>query len=149
MHIPTLCHSPFSLAAPHFPGGGPAAPISRLGWASPVDLLVDNIVSPCLRMYQKYYFMSMVIKEVSMNTKTDLVTQGRMLTPKDVISMWNISRVALWRLTNSRNESKRIPSYKVGGKRLYKYDELMWYLDKQKATPGQSRQKKEKPNEAE
>lgn len=70
-----------------------------------------------------------------MENKTPLTDQGRMLTTGQVLSMWPVSRQVLWRISNSKNEDKRLPSYKVGGKRLYKYDELMWYLDKHKTTP--------------
>lgn len=65
-------------------------------------------------------------------------SHGRMLTPKEVMSILRISNVGLWRLSNSKSEDRRIPSYKVGGKRLYKYDELMWYLDKHKTTPSET-----------
>lgn len=67
-----------------------------------------------------------------------LVSQGRMLSVSEVLEMWPVSRQALWRLANSKSEDKRLPSYKVGGKRLFKYDELMWYLDKHKTMPSQS-----------
>lgn len=68
---------------------------------------------------------------------SELATQGRMLTTKDVMAMLRISNVGLWRLSNAKSESRRIPSYKVGGKRLYKYDEIMWYLDKHKTAPSE------------
>lgn len=63
--------------------------------------------------------------------------QSRMLTISQVLEMWPVSRQVLWRLSNAKSEDKRLPSYKVGGKRLYKYDELMWYLDKHKTTPSE------------
>lgn len=72
-------------------------------------------------------------------TKNELVTQGRMMTITEVLAMWPMSKQALWRLSNSKNEDKRLPSYKVGGKRLYKYDELQWYLDKHKTMPKETK----------
>jgi len=64
-----------------------------------------------------------------------LADTSKMLTPKDVAEMLRMSTVGLWRLSNSKNESRRIPSYKVGGKRLYKYEEIIHYLDNHKTTP--------------
>ncbi len=72
-----------------------------------------------------------------MDDKNHLVNQGRMLGIAEVLKMWSISRQVLWRLSNAKSEETRIPSYKVGGKRLYKYDELVWYLDKHKTPPSQ------------
>jgi Helix-turn-helix domain len=65
--------------------------------------------------------------------KKDQITQGRLLTVKEVREMWPVSRSFLWELSTTKDESRRLPSYKVGRHRLYKYDELMWYLDKHKA----------------
>lgn len=73
-----------------------------------------------------------------MSTQIDLVNQGRMLSTDQVAEMWHMSRQALWRLSNAKNHDKRVPSYKVGGKRLFKFDELMWYLDKHKTTPNET-----------
>lgn len=74
-----------------------------------------------------------------MDAKSELVSQGRMLTIPQVLEVVPISRQALWRLSNSKSEDNRIPSYKVGGKRLYKYDELMWYMDKHKTMPNETK----------
>jgi hypothetical protein len=74
-----------------------------------------------------------------MDARSGLVDQGRMLTITQVLDMWPVSRQVLWRLSNNKNEDKRLPSYKVGGKRLYKYDELMWYLDKHKTRPNETK----------
>lgn len=68
---------------------------------------------------------------------SELISGGRMLSINQVLEMWPVSRQVLWRLSNSKIEEKRLPSYKVGGKRLYKYDELMWYLDKHKTKPNE------------
>lgn len=68
----------------------------------------------------------------------ELVNQGRMLTTLQVLKMWPVSRQTLWRISNSKNDANRLPSYKVAGKRLYKYDELQWYLDKHKTTPSET-----------
>lgn len=75
---------------------------------------------------------------------SELAAQGRMLSISEVLSMWPMSRQALWKLSNSKNEDTRIPSYKVGGKRLYNYDELMWYLDKHKTMPSETTPRRSK-----
>jgi len=75
------------------------------------------------------------MKGATMSKVNDLATQGRMMSVKEVLTMWPMSRQTLWVLSTTKNEDKRLPSYKVGGKRLYKYDELMWYLDKHKTMP--------------
>ncbi len=74
-----------------------------------------------------------------------LVDQGRMLTAKQVATMLNVSKQVVWRLSNSKAEDRRIPSYKVGSRRRYKYDEVMWYLDKHNGKPSDypSHRKKE------
>lgn len=72
-----------------------------------------------------------------MTQKQEMLTQGRMLSVSEVLEMWPMSRTALWRISNAKNDGKRLPSYKVGGKRLYRYDELMWYLDKHKTAPNE------------
>lgn len=79
-----------------------------------------------------------------MTTPQNLVTQSRLLTIPQVVEMLQVSRQALWRLSNAKSHDKRIPSYKVGGKRLYKYDELMWYLDKHKSMPNESTPRRSK-----
>lgn len=79
-----------------------------------------------------------------METQTNLVNQSRMMTIVQVLDMLQVSRQVLWRLSNSKSQDKRIPSYKVGGKRLYKYDELMWYLDKHKTMPNESTPRRSK-----
>lgn len=71
-------------------------------------------------------------------TVDDLLIQGRMLTTSQVLSMWPISRQGLWRVSNTKRDADRLPSYKIGGKRLYRYDELMWYLDKHRTMPSET-----------
>ena len=61
---------------------------------------------------------------------TDLLNNGRLLEVEDVLKMWPISRQMLYRLSTLKNADERIPSYKLGGRRLFKYDELMFWLDK-------------------
>jgi predicted DNA-binding transcriptional regulator AlpA len=65
----------------------------------------------------------------------ELAVSGRMLTSKEVMAMLNVSNVWLWRHSNAKSEAHRIPSYKLGGKRLYKYEEIIHYLDNHKAIP--------------
>lgn len=69
-------------------------------------------------------------EEVKSNKKAHLLEQGRMLRIADVLEMWPVSRTFIWRMLNEKSDP--LPSYRVGGKRLFKYDELMWYMDKHK-----------------
>lgn len=54
---------------------------------------------------------------------------SRLLKIQDVLKIWPISRHTLWRYTTTAREADRIPSYRVGGRTLYKYEEIMHYLD--------------------
>lgn len=65
-----------------------------------------------------------------MNKSDKLIDEGRMLRIKDVLRMWPVSAKWLWEQTFKGEPGNRIPSYKFGGKRLYKYDELQWWGEK-------------------
>lgn len=58
---------------------------------------------------------------------------GQMMTIKEVLAWLPVSRNWLWRMTNSKNESKRIPSYLFAGKRVYDSNELQWWKEKHRA----------------
>lgn len=82
-----------------------------------------------------------------MTQKNTLAEEDRLLTISQVLEKWPVSRQVLWRLTNDKREAHRLPSYKIGGKRLFKYAELMWYLDNHKTTPQESpRRRSPAPN---
>lgn len=61
-----------------------------------------------------------------------LVDEGRMLRVKDVLAMWPVSGKWLWEHTFNGPSEQRIPSYKFGKKRLYKYDELNYWRENRK-----------------
>lgn len=65
----------------------------------------------------------------------DLAKAGKLLTQEDVLHLWPISRTYLSRITNHRNENKRLPSYRYGKKPLYAPEELLWYREKMRYTP--------------
>lgn len=76
-----------------------------------------------------------------MTQPSEMAVSARMLTTKEVMAMLRVSIVWLWRHTNAKSEADRVPSYKVGNKRLYKYEEIMHYLDNHKAEPTPRRSK--------
>jgi len=68
-------------------------------------------------------------------TKEEVIGAGRLLSADEVLEMWPITREYLSRLTNHRDENKRLPSYAIGRRRLYAPAELIWYRDKHRFTP--------------
>lgn len=66
---------------------------------------------------------------------TALAKAGKLLTQEDVLDLWPISRTHLSRITNHKNESKRLPSYRYGKKPLYAPEELLWYREKMRHVP--------------
>ena len=67
--------------------------------------------------------------------KDALIQAGRLLSQEDVLRMWPISREYLSRLTNHRDASKRLPSYRYGKRPFYAFDELMFYRDNLRYQP--------------
>lgn len=63
------------------------------------------------------------------------IETSSLMSRKDLLKLIPISRNKLWELENEKNENMRLPSYKVGGKRLYKLNEILWWLDKHKFEP--------------
>lgn len=61
-----------------------------------------------------------------------LVSEGRLLSSKQVKEMWGVSHKWLWVHTLKGRESERIPSFKLGKVRRYRADELAWWLEKHK-----------------
>lgn len=66
--------------------------------------------------------------------RDDLISQARLLQIKHVLAMWPVSRNWLWKKTVASGPD-RIPSYQLGGKRVYRFDELMFWLDSHKSLP--------------
>lgn len=71
--------------------------------------------------------------------KDAMVQQGKLLTAHEVLKMWPISREYLSRITNHPSEDHRLPSYAFGRRRMYAYEELMWYRDRHRFTPRKRR----------
>lgn len=59
----------------------------------------------------------------------------KLLSQEDVLKIWPITKSYLSRLTNHKNENKRIPAYKYGKRKLYSPQELMWYREQHRYTP--------------
>lgn len=66
-------------------------------------------------------------------------SEGKLLSQKQVMEIWPISREFLSKLTNHPNPAKRIPSYRFGKKPMYDFQELMWYREKFRYTPKDKR----------
>ncbi len=73
--------------------------------------------------------------DVKTPVKDELIQKGKLLSQEDVLQMWPITREYLSRLTNHRNENKRLPSYQLGRRRMYSLEDLMWYREKNRYTP--------------
>jgi hypothetical protein len=74
--------------------------------------------------------------------KEEQIKAGRLLSQDEVLRMWPITREYLSRLTNHRNADKRLPSYRLGRRRFYSPDELMWFREKNRYEPTKRRGKK-------
>ena len=77
-------------------------------------------------------------KDVLTETKeanNDLVQRGRLLSQEEVLAMWPISLGYLSRLTNHKNPEKRLPSYQFGRRRMYSFNELQWFMEKNRYDP--------------
>ena len=68
-------------------------------------------------------------------TQAELMERGRLLSQEQVLQMWPVTREYLSRLTNHKNENKRLPSYQYGRRRMYDFQELMNYRDNHRYTP--------------
>lgn len=58
---------------------------------------------------------------------------SRLLTTKQAMAYLGVGSRLLWKLTFSKDPTQKIPSYKVGKLRKYRYDELSWWLDNHKS----------------
>jgi hypothetical protein len=67
--------------------------------------------------------------------KDALIQAGRLLSQEEVLRMWPISREYLSRLTNHRDNAKRLPSYRYGKRPFYAFEELMFYRENQRYEP--------------
>lgn len=60
------------------------------------------------------------------------VDRTRLLSIEQLTDWWGVSRKYIWELTKKRGDRK-LPSYKLGRRRVFIYDECYWYLKKQEA----------------
>lgn len=57
---------------------------------------------------------------------------AKLLTCKQVMELLGVKKNTLFKFTLHLTPDQRLPSYKVGKSRKYKFDEVMWWIDKQK-----------------
>lgn len=77
--------------------------------------------------------MSKTIVHVVDKPENPLIENTRLLTTEELCKWWKVSRKYIWELSTKRKGEERLPSYKMGRRRLYMYDECCWYLKKQEA----------------
>jgi excisionase family DNA binding protein len=63
----------------------------------------------------------------------DFVERSRLITATELKTYLGVSDRWVWRWTADTDPEKRIPSYKIGKLRKYKFDEVLWWLDKRKS----------------
>lgn len=68
-------------------------------------------------------------------SRDELITAGRLLSRQEVLQMWPITGEYLSRLTNHPSETKRVPSYKIGRRVFYDFEELRFYRDNHRYVP--------------
>lgn len=61
------------------------------------------------------------------------VNQAKLLSIEQLADWWGVSRKYIWQLTTQRKGAQRLPSYKMGRRRMFIYDECYYYLKKQEA----------------
>lgn len=75
-------------------------------------------------------------------SKADLIDANRLLSRRDVLEMLPITEEYLSRLTNHPSESQRIPSFKIGRRVFYVFEEIKFYIDNHRYTPQRKSRKK-------
>ncbi len=60
----------------------------------------------------------------------EAIVTGRLISVKEAMAYLGISRRTLYVMTFLHKADERIPSYKYGKSRKYKFDELNWWLEK-------------------
>lgn len=70
------------------------------------------------------------LAEKPLPTKVD---PARLLSIGQLADWWGVSRKHIWHLCVNAKGEKRIPSYFIGKRRVFIYDECYWYLKKQEA----------------
>lgn len=59
----------------------------------------------------------------------EYAAMSRMLTTKQTQALLGVGPRFLWKMTKHPRESERIPSYKIGKLRKYRFDEVMHWLE--------------------
>lgn len=65
--------------------------------------------------------------------QSPLTDKSRLLTTEQLCDWWGVSRKYIWELSTKRKGAARLPSYKMGRRRLYMYDECYFYLKNREA----------------
>lgn len=60
------------------------------------------------------------------------IAQGRMLSVRETCAYLGVCRRTLFEMTFRYKPSLRLPSYKIGRHRRYKYDDLHWWIELRK-----------------
>ena len=59
---------------------------------------------------------------------------GRLLlTPRETAHLLGVTLPTLWKLSHRKAGNNRLPSYKIRANRKYRKDELLWWLENQRA----------------
>ena len=53
----------------------------------------------------------------------------RLLSGREARAFLGVSKRKLWEMTLRYKGSDRLPSYKIGGSRKFRLDQLLWYID--------------------
>ena len=67
--------------------------------------------------------------------KEELMRTGRLLSQKEVAQMLGCSLEYVSRLTNASSENARLPAFAFGRRKMYAYDEILWWRDKHRYVP--------------
>lgn len=77
--------------------------------------------------------VSTIVVEKPAPPTNPLVDRTRLLTTEEVSRWFRVSRKYIWDISMNRKGEERLPSYKMGRRRLYLYDECYWFLKKQES----------------
>ena len=54
----------------------------------------------------------------------------RLLTRDETVAFMQVSKNYLWKISDPKKRTDYLPSYKMGKRRNYRFDEIMWWLEK-------------------
>lgn len=61
-------------------------------------------------------------------TQAEHIEESKLLSQDEVCSILKVSRSALYRYMAQKKDP--LPSFKFGGRRRFRHDQLMWWIDK-------------------